>query len=334
MGAPAISVLLPMRNVAPWLAPCLQSLRDQSFRDFEVIGIDDGSADATAEIFERTTRGDSRFSLVPARQQGLAAALNQAAEQTSAPWLARMDGDDVCDLRRFELQLEFARNNAQLDVIGSLVQIFPEPLSVGMSRYQGWLGSRLTHQQMLSQIFVESPLAHPSVLIRRSAFESAGGYEDRGWAEDYDLWLRLIEQGRQLGKVPEMLLYWRDRQDRTSRTAIEYRADRFRACKLHYLRRWYPLEDGCIVLGAGPTGKPWGRLLMEAGIPVRCFMDVSPRRIGETIDGIPVVSPDRLGQWGPAVLLGAVGQAGGRERLEEWFLRSNPVAGQVLVLVA
>jgi GT2 family glycosyltransferase len=334
VSAPAIGVLLPLRDAARDLVPCLRSLRRQSLASFEVVAIDDGSTDETAEIFRRETAADRRFRLVPASGRGLVSALGQAAAETSAPWLARMDGDDVCHARRFELQLALASAAPETCIVSSLVRIAPRPPLPGMARYERWINALRTHEQMLEQLFVESPLAHPSVLMRRDAFDAAGGYRARPWPEDYDLWLRLAAAGGRFAKVPRVLLWWRDRPDRASRTLPEYSAAAFRACKLEHLRRAYPLERGCVILGAGPTGRPWARLLQAEGVEVRAFVDINPRRLGRTIAGVPVVGYDALCRLGPAVLLSAVGREGGREQVLEWFRQNPPAAGQRLVLVA
>ncbi len=329
-----ISVLLPLRNEGHYLEECLDSLRMQTFRDFEVIAIDDGSSDDTAPIFGSTARRDARFHLYPARGKGIVSALNQAAEIASTPLLARMDGDDVCCPERLEKQFHFLAEHPEIAVVGSLVDIFPKPLSMGMERYENWLNSLVTHDQMSDQRFVESPLAHPSVLIRREAFNAIGGYQALRWPEDYDLWLRLLESGYRLAKVPESLLKWRDTAHRTSRTSRQYSPEAFRNCKLEYLERFAPLHKGCAILGAGPTAKPWARLLAQRGIAVRCFVDLHPRRIGKSIQGLPVVAYDDLPKLDVTVFLAAVGKKGGRGRIVEWF-RCHPLkTGQMLVLVA
>jgi glycosyltransferase involved in cell wall biosynthesis len=332
--SPAISVLLPVKDVAPWLEECLRSLLAQSFGDFEVIAVDDGSTDATEEVFRRVAADDPRFSLVRADGRGLVPALNQAAALGSGAWLARMDGDDVCEPRRLELQYELAVREPGLAVVSSLVRIFPRPLLPGMERYERWLNGLATHERIVAERFVESPLAHPSVLMRRDLFEAAGGYVDRGWPEDYDLWLRLAEAGHRFVKVPQVLLHWRDRPTRTSRTQPEYQADAFRACKLHHLQRAFPMAQGVAILGAGPLGKTWSRLLRGAGVPVRCHVEVHPRRIGREIGGIPVVSYQAVQGLGPLLLLGAVGSAGAREAISAFFERHPLTSGQTLVFLA
>ena len=113
-----------------------------------------------------------------------------------------------------------------------------------------------------------------------------------------------------------------------------YTAQAFRACKLHHLRRRWPLDAGCAILGAGPVGKGWARLLQAQAIPVSAFVEVHPRRIGRVIQGVPVVDYPRVSQLGPITILAAVGRAGVRQQIQAHF-EAHPLApGQRLVFLA
>ena len=92
----------------------------------------------------------------------------------------------------------------------------------GALRYERWLNSLATPQAIERDLFVECPLAHPTFFLRADAVATAGGYRDRGWPEDYDLLLRLWRAGGRLGTVPEVLLHWRERAGRLSRTHPSY----------------------------------------------------------------------------------------------------------------
>jgi hypothetical protein len=159
---------------------------------------------------------------------------------------------------------------------------------------------------VLRDRFVECPIVHPTLLLRRSAFEAAGGYRDPGWPEDYDLILRLLAGGRRLSNLPEVLLHWRDRPDRLSRTDPRYRQDAFRRCKLHHLIPLLAGFDGVVVWGAGPVGKAFARGLLEQGVALRAFVDLDPRKIGQTTYGAPVVHPDRINDYRGVFVLAAV----------------------------
>ena len=119
-----------------------------------------------------------------------------------------------------------------------------------------------------------------------------GGYRDEGWAEDYDLWLRLAAAGARFAKVPEVLLDWRDGPDRLTRTGEAYSFRNFRRLKIHALRAGFLRgRETVIVWGAGRGGKAWAASLEAAGVAIEAFVDIDPKKIGRTRRGRPVVAP-------------------------------------------
>jgi hypothetical protein len=195
-----------------------------------------------------------------------------------------------------------------------------------MRRYEAWLNGLVEPEQIARDIFVESPLCHPSVLLRRQAYEAAGGYLDDGLPEDYHLWLRFHRLGLAMAKVPEVLFSWRERPDRVTRTDPRCAPERFAELKLRYLVEG-PLA-GCervVICGAGPTGRKWGRRLAAAGFAIAAQVDVDPRKIGRrTGTGAPIVAPDSLGAGIPGdALLVAVGTADAREQIRDFLAGLN-----------
>jgi hypothetical protein len=184
-------------------------------------------------------------------------------------------------------------------------------------------------------LYVESPLAHPTVMLRASLLARLGGYRDFDGPEDYDLWLRSWEAGLRIAKLEETLLAWRDQPRRLTRTDPRYAPERFRAVKLETLLRG-PLSPGrpVIVWGAGPIGKGWARALGRAGRAVAAFVEVDPRKIGQTIHGAPVLPVERARDLEGAMHLAAVGQPGARERIRAEAARLGIVDGRDLVAVA
>jgi hypothetical protein len=109
-------------------------------------------------------------------------------------------------------------------------------LREGQRIYLEWLNSLLEDGDIHREMFVESPLPHPSVIIRKAWLDQVGGYQDRGWPEDYDLWMRLYLAGAQFAKLPEVLLDWRDDPQRLTRTDSRYSLENFLRLKAYYLQ--------------------------------------------------------------------------------------------------
>jgi GT2 family glycosyltransferase len=210
------------------------------------------------------------------------------------------------------------QENPELGVVGCLVDGFPEEdLREGFRSYIAWLNSLVTDEDIQRERFVESPLAHPSVVFRKEIIQEAGGYQECGWPEDYDLWLRLAQAGVRFGKVPELLLSWRNHPTRLTRSDSRYSLENFIRCKAHYLLQG-PLagRDAVFIWGAGMHGRRLSKHLLAGGAPVVAFIDIDPRKIGNTRRGKPILPAEALpaewGRWRAPVLLAAVGSRGAR----------------------
>lgn len=307
---PRLSVLLPVHDAVGTLAAALRSVRWQTFQDWEAVLVDDGSTDGSLELAHAAAREDPRLRVLPRPHQGLVPALQAGLAECRAPLVARMDADDLCRPDRFARQVECLDAHPQVAAVGSLVRVFPMATRTpGMARYEEWLNSLLSPEEIGRDLFVESPLVHPSVTFRRAAVEAVGGYRDSGGPEDYDLWLRMWERGARFAKVPEVLFFWRDHPGRVTRTDPRCHRDRFRDLKIETLFRG-ALSAGqeILVWGAGPNGKALCRDLAERGRPASAFVDSHPGRRGQRIAGLPVLGPDDLPPVGEATLLSTVGR--------------------------
>ena len=308
-----ISVLLPARNASATLPAALAGVLAQEGVELEVVCVDDASTDQTRGILEEASRGDGRVRIVQGAGRGLVEALNLGLAHCRGELIARMDADDLVHQDRLRLQAHLLAREPALGAVGSLVRCIPRPLTPGLARLEQWLDEQVTAQQCRDARFIESPLVHPSATFRREALRQAGGWQDHGWAEDWDLFLRLIEQGFELAKVPEVLLWWRDSPERLTRTGAVYRAGQMVRLRAHYLARG-PLRGRSFeICGAGPTGKRLARALELHDLRPRCFYDVDRRK--RIARGAHVLHASELPPPGEALLLCAVGAAGAREEI-------------------
>jgi glycosyltransferase involved in cell wall biosynthesis len=307
-----ISVLLPARDAAATLPEALSGVLEQ--RDappFEVVCVDDGSADATPAILAAAARRDARVKMVRAEGKGLVRALNLGLSHCRGELVARMDADDRVHPDRLRLQAEALGRDPSLGAVGSLVRCFPGPLAPGLARLETWLDTTVTKEQCRNGRFIEAPLVHPSITFRRDAL--GGGWQDHGWAEDWDLLLRMVEGGWEMAKVDRVLLWWRDSADRLTRTGEVYREERMFRLKAHYLARGPLRERPFDIWGAGPTGKRLARELEAHGLRPRLFFDVD--RSKRVARAKPVLREDALPPPGETFLVVAVGAAGAREEI-------------------
>lgn len=331
---PAISVLMPCYNASSTIDEALASLANQTLSDYELIAVDDGSSDQTLEILHRWASQDRRIQILAQPHAGILEALNHGLSSCQAPYVARMDTDDRSHPDRLALQTQYLDAHPETAVVGSLVAAFPSgQVRQGFRIYLEWLNSLVSDEAIRREIFIESPLAHPSVTFRRERVIQAGGYHEHGWPEDYDLWLRLYCLGAHFAKIPRVLLEWRESPQRLTRTDSRYSLENFlRAKSLYLSRSVLDGKDALLIWGAGMVGRRLSKHLLRLGCPLVAFIDIDPRKIGRTRRGRPIIAPHDLpALWehytNPA-LLAAVGARGARALIRERLVAMGLVEGQ------
>lgn len=316
-NAARVSILIPAFDAAATLATCLTSVLRQREARWECVIVDDGSTDETRNVARRFRDRDPRFRLIERAHGGIVAALNDGLDACRAPLVARMDADDWMHRDRLQCQLEALSRQPELTAVGCHVRIFPRSrLRDGRRAYERWLNGIRTPEEVRREAFVECPIAHPSLVARREALVDLG-WRDRGWPEDYDLVLRLLARGDELGVVSRRLLAWRDEPGRLSRTNPAYAIDRFTDCKAGFLASGLLAGTTDYVLwGYGDTGRSLRRALLSHGKRPSHIVELHPGRLGQRIHGAPVVAPDAIralpGQ--PVVASVAGSEARGRIR--------------------
>lgn len=336
MTTPQISVLVPARDAATTLPACLASIARQRDVHLECVVVDDGSRDATRAIAEDTASRDVRFRVVATPPRGLVAALNEGLVRCRGEFVARIDADDWMHRDRLASQAAALAADASLAGVGCHVRCFPRArLRTGLVDYEAWLRTMDTADRIARERFVECPLPHPTWMLRRSLYAALGGYRDRGWAEDYDLLLRAIAAGHRIGVVPRRLLGWRDGTQRRWRTHVAYGPDRMLACKAHFLARG-PLRhtDAYLLWGHGETGRALRRALAAEHKRPAAIVELHPRRIGNSIDGAPVVRPESIPSMPRVPLVAAVAGAHARAEIRRFCVRIGLREGADFVAAA
>ena len=315
MNQPVASFLMPCRDASATVEAAVRSIFLQTREDWELLLVDDGSLDDSVRRAADLAGTDPRVRILRRQREGLVAALNAGVQAASANLILRMDADDICHPQRLELMIQRALLEPELAVVGSLVRIEPaDHVTPGMRHYIDWLNSVVLFQEITRDIFIESPFAHPSVMLRRDAVLAVGGYRDGPFPEDYDLWLRMHAAGHAMAKVPEVLLEWHDGPGRLTRTDPRYSPDAFRNLKAQHLAATFlGTADQVQIWGAGPDGRKWRKALAPFGITVCRHFDIDPRKIGRILEGnVPVMNFRDIGTFKGCPLLVAVGVKGAR----------------------
>lgn len=313
-GIPLVSVLLPVRNGMPWLAECLDSLAAQQFPSFEIIAVDDGSTDDTPAYLQHRSRTMAGLRVFHQAAGGLVAGLSHGLSRCRGGFIARMDADDRCLPGRLAYQVEWLEKHPGTGLVSCLVVHGGEAHQGGYARHVAWLNSLRTAGQIRNGRFVDAPVAHPSVMFRRTLCDRHGAWRDGDFPEDYELWLRWLDEGVVMEKVSRELLYWRDPPTRLSRVDSRYRTDAFNRLKIPWLRRELERVQGDRPLISWGSGRE-SRKRIE-GLEVDGWLDVDVRRVGQRIRGRVVRHRDSL-QAGEAFVLANVGRVGARAEIEE-----------------
>jgi len=309
---------MPALDAERTLAAALRSVQRQTESDWECLVIDDGSADGTRVIAAEFARSDSRIRLLEREHQGIVSALQAGLVECRAPLIARFDADDLMSRRRLELQRIALEQNPELTAVGCHVRLFPRAaLRERRIGYERWLRSMSLPEHVQHEAFIECPIAHPTLFIRRATLLEFG-YRDRGWPEDYDLVLRLLQDGRRIGVVAQRLLHWRDGASRLSRTSDNYSIAAFVECKAEFLASGFlAASDRYLLWGFGDTGKALSNALARRGKRPEAIIELHPGRVGQSIRGVPVVTPSELPSLGSRPLVVSVAGAGPRSEIRQ-----------------
>lgn len=227
---PKVTVLMPAYNAEKYIAEAIGSILRQSFTDFELLIINDGSTDNTARVIESFT--DSRITIFNQPNCGIAAALNTGLSKAKAPYIARFDADDICLPERLQQQFDFLNTRQEYVLTGSDA----EYISAGGEHLFYFTCIGHTNEQITQKIYFNCPFIHSSVMYRKDAVIKAGGYSLYAHNfEDYFLWVQLKKYGK-FYNLPQQLI--KVRFNPSSSTIDEkWRGPLFRKMKRDIIRR-------------------------------------------------------------------------------------------------
>lgn len=232
--APTISVLMPVYNAEKYLAAAVESILNQTFREFEFLMIDDGSTDRSLAILQRYAARDARIRLSSRANTGYVVALNEMLALAQGEFIARMDADDVALPDRFARQVEFLRAHPEVVCVGGAQDWIDE---AGRVLFHCDVQETDAEIQQLA-LTGQTPINHPSALIRRAAMLQVGGYDvELHPAEDLDLWLKLGEVGGLANLKDTVTLYRQHTHSESERHQTKQLHQKRLACERAWQRR-------------------------------------------------------------------------------------------------
>lgn len=330
-----VTILLPFRNAEGTLHAAIQSLATQTYRDWFLLLIDNGSIDGSAAIAQFWCERDPRITLVEEPTIGIAYALNKGLQHATAPLIARMDADDIAHPERLARQVAYMNAHRGIGVLGTRTRFATSvEKSSGMAWFVQWQNTIITPHDHYVKRFVDAPLAHPTVMFRRELVERFGAYSTDPVPEDHELWLRWMHQGVRFAKLPEELLTWHDHPQRLSRTHAHYSVDAFFTTKAKWITAWYTrtFTDGRPIIIAGTSGLCRDRAVkLEAeGLRIAAFTDVKKREV----PGYAFIAHDELPPSGEAFIISFISQRGTGDRIAEYLASRGLAEGEDFILAA
>jgi glycosyltransferase involved in cell wall biosynthesis len=283
---PTISILLPVFNAAPWLMECLNSILQQTNSDWELLAVNDQSTDDSLAILNEFAQTDQRIKVFTTKEKGIIPALRLAFAKSTGQLLTRMDADDVMAPDKLEkLQQCLIANGPGHVATGWVKYISTSTLGDGYKRYEQWLNDLCQDNSHYNDIYRECVLPSPCWMSYREDLIVCGAFDVDRYPEDYDLCFRFYEKDLKVVSVNELLHYWRDHPERTSRNSKTYANQEYFDLKMPwFLKLDYDSNRPLVLWGTGKKGKVLAKKLIAAKIPF-LWVTNNVRKIGLDIYG-------------------------------------------------
>ncbi|WP_456459378.1 glycosyltransferase [Reichenbachiella sp.] len=284
-----ISIIIPYHNVAKTFGQAIISLLDQTNQNFELLLIDNNSTDQSKDIAIKFASKDLRIKLLSETQQGVVFAANTGMRAAKGEFIARMDADDVAHPERLKRQLNHLNSNPDIAISAAQVNYKTNNHELSdFSHFVKWSNNLTSWNDIYQNRFVEFPVVNPTLMFRRSLLEEVGYLKEGGFPEDYEWFLRVIDKGFKVEKLPLPLLDWHDSSSRLTRTDPRYQSDAFFRIKTEYLTKHLKNinQTKVWIWGAGNLGLKRSQLLLNHGIEILGYIDIKK---GKQLNGFSCV---------------------------------------------
>lgn len=297
---------MAVRDTEPYLPECLDSICEQTYQNWELIAVNDHSADRSPEILDTYASKDHRIRVFHSERPLLIPSLKYGYRQARGTLINRMDSDDRMPPDKLEVMVAEWNQNGKGTIIAGGTEHFVDQGTVGdgFRRYERWLNRLARENIHFQEIYKECVIPSHCWLLHRDDFEQAGGFEPEVYPEDYDLCFRFYREGFRVIGLDKVLHFWRDRSERISRTWDCYQDNRYFELKLQYFFELDRLAQRPLVLwGAGRNGKDMARLLLEREEEFFWVCD-NDKKIGKDVYGVRMDHFERVAELSsPQILI-------------------------------
>lgn len=309
---------MPVKNAAPFLFACLQSIQQQEFVHWELLAVNDHSSDSSLEILQEFSIKDPRIIVFQNPGQGIIEALRHGYANSSGALITRMDADDLMPSCKLKVMHKHLIELGEGHVATGLVEYFSEDtLGEGYRNYANWLNALTRKSANFKAIYKECVIPSPCWMMHRSDLDRIGAFDADRYPEDYDLCFRMYAEKLRLCGSPKILHYWRDHGNRASRNDPNYRDQGFIPLKLHY---WFQLERDTsrplVLWGAGKKGKAIAAQMEQRGAAFTWVCE-TPNKIGHRIGNTVLKHADSLDELPEPQIIVAVSAPDGQVEIQQ-----------------
>lgn len=278
--------------------------------------VDDGSTDHTVEVVEDFVARDDRFRLLRQEHSGVVTARNHGLSFCRGKFIAIFDADDSMHSLRLDTQRLALNEMPAVDAMGCHVRYEPRvDCGEGRLQYEAWLNQQFTAEDIRRDCFIEMPVGHPTLMFRANVLRKLQ-YRDMGWPEDWDLLLRTLDQGHEIGICAEILHQWNLSPSSLSAVHESYTTQAFLECRAHFLAHSFLKENSeYALIGYGNTGKALRKALRKHDKTCTTIYELHPDRIGQNLEGAAVLHRNDIPKVNAQKILVSVAGADARIKI-------------------
>ncbi len=324
---PLISIIIPFLNTEKYISECLNSVLAQTYKNWELICVNDHSVDSSNEIVNSFSLKDNRIKHFHNNGDGIISALRTGYYLSTGELITRMDSDDIMSPDKIEKMSKDLMENGMGHIALGQVKYFNEDgVNDGYLKYEKWLNALTAAGSNFSEIYKECVIPSPCWMLHRQDFDSCGGFDANIYPEDYDLALRLYKNNIKCIPSRAILHHWRDYPTRTSRTHMHYAQNYFLDLKYKYfIELEYDNSRTLSLWGAGYKGKTIAKKLIEDKIPFYWICD-NAKKIGKSIYGVLLRNFNELERLENPQSIVTVANKKSQIEIKEYFKNQNMYA--------
>ncbi|MBV6640882.1 MAG: glycosyltransferase family 2 protein [Cyclobacteriaceae bacterium] len=266
-----VTIIMPVKNAAPFLAECIDSMMRQTYDEWELIAVDDHSTDRSERILLEYTRRDSRIRYLKNGGHGIIHALKTGYAYAKGIYITRMDADDIMPDDRLMKMVTVSKNSSKSIVTGLVKYFGDQPISEGYLKYENWINETSLAGKQWQQIYRECVIASPNWMVRKSELDKIGGFDHLTYPEDYHLVFKWYQNQFKIYTIPEVTLHWREHVERTSRNSNHYQQPSFFHLKINQFIENDLRTDNLVLWGRNEKTRLTAEILDKAGIPYHQF---------------------------------------------------------------